>query len=120
VLLGAAAGVAVAVFALIVGALRIIFALLGGAHVSFDELGFIVYYVLAFIAGGVLGGLLWPMRRWIGGAYGIGVAAMLVVVGVIMLAVTGPVATWDSWTWIAWFGLSVVFGLAGGHGARDP
>src|SRR5688572_18567493 len=80
--IGAAFGLLFAVFALLVGAIRIAVALVSGVEISFADIAFVVPYVLAFVAGGAISGAAWPWRRWIGGYYGLGVIMMAVVMGV--------------------------------------
>ena len=116
---GAAVGAALAVFALLVGLIRMVFAVLTGARVGFEDLGLVVVYVAAFVAGGAVSGILWPVRRWIGGYYGLGIVAMLFVVGAISVHLAGPPAACDTGDWTIWAALSVIFGLAVGHGAES-
>lgn len=116
-LAGAAVGAVLALFAILVGMIRMVVALVAGTRLSFEELGLLAYYVGGFVAGGALAGLLWPFRRWIGGYYGLGVIVMGFVAFGIALAEDGPVAGWSSATWLMIVVLSLVFGLALGYGA---
>ena len=91
-------------------------AVINGVKVEIGDLTYIVGYVAAFVVGGFAGGLLWPIRRWIGGFYGLGIFGMTLVVGARHLHELGPPRNWELFDWFIWAFFSVAFGLAVGHG----
>ena len=117
-IIGAVFGLIMSIILLAFGLLRIIFALIDGTRITFDDVGFIAGYILAFILGGAASGLLWPLRRWIGGYYGLGIIGMSFVVGIISVHESGPMPSWDLWDWLIAVLMSVAFGLVVGHGLK--
>ena len=114
--LGAGLGLMMSVLALLVGVIRLTIAVINGVKVEIGDLTFIIGYVAAFVVGGFAGGLLWPIRRWIGGFYGLGIFGMTFVAGAFGLHEFGPPHKWEIFEWFIWGIFSIVFGLAVGHG----
>jgi len=123
ILNGAMAGSLVALLAVSVAVVRALVLLVVGKKFELD--GFvpsILWYVGAFVVGGALAGLLWPssdsrVRR----AF-VFISGMSVVMGVIWIMEDGSPAAWATFDWLAWLGMSVMFGLAISYGyeRRSP
>lgn len=118
-LAGAAMGGIMALLCVAIGLLRVLVVVLAGRQVNFDDYTDLLYYMLGFISGGAAAGLLWPLRRWIGSYYGLGIVVMAFVMLAILLVEEGPISSWDRGTWIGFVLLTVFFGLALGHGAAS-
>ncbi len=114
-LAGALHGLIMALLGLLVGLIRIVIALASGVSIAPGELGLIVYYVGAFAAAGAVGGLLWPLRRWVVGRYLLGIVVASVGMLILGIAESGPISQWDDAAWIAASICAVVFGITLGH-----
>jgi len=114
---GALAGAAVGGLGLFVGLIRAGVAILGGGRVSFDDFFLpAFFYMLSFAAAGLLLGAAWPLHERRGGSYLLGVLSAFVFMGGIVTIEDGPPWRWTTDSIVIWAALSVVFGLAAGHG----
>jgi hypothetical protein len=114
---GAAAGFAIALFAIAVGLVRALWAIVAGT--SLDFAGFlpaIAWYVGGFVIAGGFAGLVWPRQDSPARRRLVFIASMAIVVGVIVCLAAGSPGSWPLSDWLIWLGLSVAFGLAASHG----
>lgn len=84
--------------------------LAGGAVGTDGMLRGLLFYLGGFVVGGAVAGALWPVRRWIGGRYGLGIVVASFVMIAISLFSNGPFSGWKTFDWIVIVFLSVVFG----------
>jgi hypothetical protein len=106
-------GALLGVLLLGIGLIRALVAIVAGRHVSFEgvwpELG---WYVAAFAAAGIVGGLLWSLRGNRAGRFTIVIVGAAAAVGGISIAEYGAPWQWSHDSVVTWIGLSVVFGAA--------
>ena len=116
---GALVGAFIAALALLVGSARIGFALAAGQRIQFDELHVLFYYVGAFVVGGAVVGLLWPLRRAQFGNLGVALAGVTMGMLLLLRGIHGPYAQWGGREWLMLLLLSPVFGLILAHLLKD-
>jgi uncharacterized membrane protein len=98
--------------ALVVGGVRILFALPGGTRVRFNELQGIVFYFAAFVLAGAVLGLLGPMKRTRPGRYALGVLGAGIAMLVMMRGFKGAFSQWGGAVWASALFCSLFFGVA--------
>lgn len=99
---GALAGILFAAFGLLVGAVRIGFALLGGRHFHFGLQDAVVLgaYPVAFMLAGMSVGALYPLRRFRLGALLLGLIGFAIFFTVILIAMDGWFSRWPRRDWL--------------------
>lgn len=115
---GAAVGAVVAGALVLVGVFRMLPVLLAGVPVEFEDDGFGLHYIGAFVAIGAVLGLLLPLCRWWRLLYAVSLAIGGAVSFFLLLEQKGPVSTWRETTWALLLALTLAFGLALGYAAR--
>jgi hypothetical protein len=98
---GALGGLLLAAFGLLIGAVRIGFALLGGHrfHFGLQDALVLASYPLAFMLAGMVVGALYPLRRYRFGALLLGLLGFAIFFAVILLGVHGWFSRWPRSDW---------------------
>jgi hypothetical protein len=107
---GAAYGLFGAVFALLIGALRIAIALAKGRHIRFDDLHILGFYIGGFIAAGAIIGVLWPFTRTRSGRYGVSIFGASIFVSSFTVGIFGRPTLWEGAVIFSWAVSSMLFG----------
>jgi hypothetical protein len=111
ILKGALLGLTAAFVCVLIGALRIAFAIGTGGGVGVEGLGGgLLVYVTGFVSGGAVAWAFRPLWKHRAAVYVSGIAGAAVVFLAIVSAVSGLPSTWTPTSWIAWSVLSVIFG----------
>ena len=99
---GALGGLLFAAFGLLLGAVRIGFALLGGSHFHFELQDAVVLgaYPVAFMLAGMSVGALYPLRRYRLGALLLGLLGFAIFFAVILIAMDGWFWRWPRVDWL--------------------
>ena len=102
-----------------IGAIRILFAVLGGERIaapSRDDIQMIVFYVGGFAVAGAIIGLLRPLIRSRLGAYLAAMLGGIIVMGAIVRSDAPSFAAIDAMDWAFVIGSGMFFGAAAAWG----
>jgi hypothetical protein len=98
---GAVGGLLLGAFGLLIGAVRVGFALLGGVrfHLSRQDAVVLVSYPFAFMLAGIGVGALYPLRRYRLGALLTGLFGFAIFFAAILLSMDGWFSQWPRADW---------------------